>query len=293
MTDSSRRAVVLSGGGLLGAAWQAGLLRGLTEAGVDLAGADTVIGTSAGSLSGASFTMGGDPQELLRILDQAVASVESFVTPERFGRMFEIMAQAAAEDSPEAGRRRIGQAALEAETIAEADFGPKFSFLGEKWPDGFVCTAVEATSGAFQAWASGSNVPLFRAVASSCAAPLVFPAVDIDGRRYLDGGLNSNLNSELAREFGRILAVSCLPVTTPVPDAGPMADSMAAQVAAELEERRAAGSQVELIEPGPEFLDVTDGGRNYMVRANVQPAFEAGLRQALGAAQRVSEMWTA
>ncbi|MFG1609822.1 patatin-like phospholipase family protein [Actinoplanes sp. NPDC049265] len=293
MSDATRRAVVLSGGGLLGAAWEAGLLRGLTDAGVDLAAADSVIGTSAGSLSGASFTLGGDPKELLSTLDLAIESTEPFVTPERFSTMFEIMAQAAADVSPEAGRRRIGRAALEVESIDEPAFVEKFSFLGEKWPQAFVATAVEATSGEFQSWSHSSGVPLFRAVASSCAAPLVFPAVKIKGRPYLDGGLKSNLNSDLARGHGRILAVSSLLVTTPVPDAGPMHDMMAAQVVMELEERRQEGSQVELIEPGPEFIEITDGGRDYMVRSRIQAAFDAGLHQAAQAAQRISDLWTA
>ena len=42
-----RRALVLGGGGITGIAWQIGLLKGLTDAGVDLSAADTVIGTSA------------------------------------------------------------------------------------------------------------------------------------------------------------------------------------------------------------------------------------------------------
>lgn len=42
------RALVLGGGGVTGIAWQVGVLAGLHSAGVDLSGADAVIGTSAG-----------------------------------------------------------------------------------------------------------------------------------------------------------------------------------------------------------------------------------------------------
>ena len=42
------RALVLGGGGVTGVAWELGLLAGLAAAGVDLTGADLVVGTSAG-----------------------------------------------------------------------------------------------------------------------------------------------------------------------------------------------------------------------------------------------------
>ncbi len=44
------RAVVLGGGGVAGVAWEIGLLAGLVAEGVDLTGADAVVGTSAGSV---------------------------------------------------------------------------------------------------------------------------------------------------------------------------------------------------------------------------------------------------
>jgi predicted acylesterase/phospholipase RssA len=50
---SPTRALVLGGGGAVGVGWQTGLLTGLREAGVDLAGAESIVGTSAGALVGA------------------------------------------------------------------------------------------------------------------------------------------------------------------------------------------------------------------------------------------------
>lgn len=49
-------ALVLGGGGLTGIGWEIGVLAGLAEAGLDLADADVVIGTSAGSIVGAHLT---------------------------------------------------------------------------------------------------------------------------------------------------------------------------------------------------------------------------------------------
>src|SRR5215467_4527512 len=45
-------------------AWEVGLLAGLTAQGLDLAGADLVVGTSAGALAGAQLTSGTSLAEL-------------------------------------------------------------------------------------------------------------------------------------------------------------------------------------------------------------------------------------
>jgi NTE family protein len=45
------RALVLGSGGIVGIAWEIGVLAGLAEHGVDLREADLVIGTSAGAVA--------------------------------------------------------------------------------------------------------------------------------------------------------------------------------------------------------------------------------------------------
>lgn len=65
------RALVLSGGGLVGVAWESGLLAGLSESGVDLAGADLIVGTSAGSFVGAQVAVGRSASS---IVDSIVAA---------------------------------------------------------------------------------------------------------------------------------------------------------------------------------------------------------------------------
>src|SRR3954468_18850847 len=61
---SMKRALVLGGGGITGIAWEIGLLKGLRDLGVDLTAADTVIGTSAGSVVGAQLTSAFDLDDL-------------------------------------------------------------------------------------------------------------------------------------------------------------------------------------------------------------------------------------
>ena len=57
-------ALVLSGGGTSGVAWEIGVLKGLRDAGVDLTRSDLVVGTSAGAIVGANIVLGRDLEEL-------------------------------------------------------------------------------------------------------------------------------------------------------------------------------------------------------------------------------------
>src|SRR4029077_19012245 len=56
--------LVLAGGGAAGNAWELGLIAGLSDAGVDVTGADLIIGPSAGSTVAAHITSGTRPAEL-------------------------------------------------------------------------------------------------------------------------------------------------------------------------------------------------------------------------------------
>ncbi len=62
---SKRTALVLGGGGVLGAAWMVGALCALEEVrGVDVGDMDVIVGTSAGSVIGALLAAGVTPQQL-------------------------------------------------------------------------------------------------------------------------------------------------------------------------------------------------------------------------------------
>jgi NTE family protein len=49
LSTTTKRALVLSGGGTAGGAWMLGLIDGLRKHGVDLGDADLIVGTSAGA----------------------------------------------------------------------------------------------------------------------------------------------------------------------------------------------------------------------------------------------------
>ena len=73
---ADRRALVLGGGGITGAAWEIGLMAGLAQAGVDLTSADVVVGTSAGSVAGSQILSGVRLEQLYaRQLEDPTAEV--------------------------------------------------------------------------------------------------------------------------------------------------------------------------------------------------------------------------
>ena len=147
-------------------------------------------------------------------------------------------------------------------------------------------------TGALRVWDAAAGVPLQRAVASSCAVPMVFPPVTIDGTRYMDGGLRTPLNADLAAGHAAVIVVSCLALALPEGASDPVFDAMAAQIDAELAVLRDGGATVELIGPGPEFLEVSGWGAELMNPARVAGAYEAGVRQAAAEADRLRAIWT-
>ena len=70
--------------------------------------------------------------------------------------------------------------------------------IGGDWPKRFACTAVDATSGEFKVWREEDGVDLARAIASSCSVPGIYPAIAINDRMWMDGGMRSGTNVDVA-----------------------------------------------------------------------------------------------
>ena len=106
------RALVLGGGGVTGIAWEIGLLHGLAEGGVDVTTADTLIGTSAGSVVGTQITSGRSLSELYaEQLEPADAEIGAEFTTRTMVRM---AVPAILPGHPYTKRRRLGRAAARA-----------------------------------------------------------------------------------------------------------------------------------------------------------------------------------
>jgi NTE family protein len=83
------------------------------------------------------------------------------------------------------------------------------------WPaTNLLITAVDAQTGELRVFDRTGDVPLVQAVAASCAVPMVWPPVTIEGRRYVDGGARSVANADLAKGCGRIVVIAPLTANT-------------------------------------------------------------------------------
>lgn len=276
---SEGRALVLGGGGVTGVAWEIGLLHGLAERGVDLSGADLFVGTSAGSVVAAQITRGRPladlyAHELADTSGDRNAAIGS-------GVLVRFVAASAFPGDRRRGRAWLGRAALRARTVPES--ARRAAIMArvpdDAWPrTPLRVTAVEAETGETAVFDAGSGVSLIDAVAASCAVPLVWPPMTVNGTRYIDGGVRSVANVDLARGHDRVVVIA------PVTAALRRADRPAAQAAA-----LGPGVRSAVLSPGEAAR--TAIGRNPLSPDRRAAAAEAGRAQAAEVADRVRAVW--
>jgi len=282
-------ALVLGGGGALGIAWEAGLLAGLAEGGLDVSGADLIIGTSAGSVVGAQIALGAAPQDLLAeqlgpergSAAALLSEIDLVATQNIFARWAGIT-----EVTPQV-RAEIGAMALAAKTASEERWLALFEErLGESaWPERrLLITSVDCQTGDLQIWDRHSGVSLTLAVASSCAVPGLFPPVTINGRRYTDGGVRSGTSGDLASGYESVLIVA--PIGARSDGIDPV---LGKQAHAEADALGEAGSSVELVFPDAAALEAI--GLNRMDASRRGVSAQAGVAQGKGLAPRLVEAW--
>jgi NTE family protein len=270
-------ALVLGGGGVVGIAWETGVLAGLRQAGLDLSKVDLIVGTSAGSVVGAQVATGCDLDELYaRVIQPPDPAVERAPAVD-----IAAFTQAYQEAAPngvmtQAARARLGALALAAtHTPTEAS---RLETIQARlpihvWPDRrLLVTAVDALDGGFVVWDKSAGVPLPLAVASSCAVPLIYPPMTINGRRYLDGGVRSATNADLAQGCDGVIILAVMA----------RQPGLAAPVEAEAGRLRANGNRVEIIVPDDAAMQAF--GPNLLDPASRVAAAQAGFAQAAPAA---------
>jgi NTE family protein len=288
------RSLVLGGGGPVGIAWEIGLAAGLAEAGLALARADRVIGTSAGSFVGASLVSGRRPEDLVNSqIEQAEreraaraeAKGEKRTAPDLTPLLRFMARRKPGEEPSRESLAEMGAFALNATTMPEESFVASFGAIakdGAAWPKGFACTAVNALDGSFTTWDESSGVPTGRAIASSCSVPGVFPPITIKGRRYIDGGVRSATNADLAKGAGRVLLVAVMTNVSP--------EWARAGIDREIGVLRASGAEVRLIVPDEGCREVF--GVNLMDGARRDEVVRAGVRQGRMEAEGLREFWS-
>jgi len=306
-----RVGLVLGAGGVQGGAWLTGGLDALASAtGWDPATADVVVGTSAGSVI-SSLCVAGIPAW--------------FMVAHSAGETFEGVTDARGRPASEADRSGGAQFRLErawppigpgswslalSSLRAPHRLSPGAAFAG--WaPRGFISTEPlkeiirsVVPSGWTEHpnhwtvacdYATGRRVPFGRegspqadladAVAASCAIPGFYHPVEIDGRRYVDGGIYSTSNLDLVRDEHLDLVICLNPTSSlhparawnPLERMGTlMRTASGRRLGREAKRVRADGAKVILIQPTGEDLAVI--GPNLMSRKDRNPVIETAQR---------------
>lgn len=274
-------ALVLGGGGVAGIAWELGVLDALAGAGVDLTGADRIIGTSAGAAVGAQLRTGESldslcARQLVPAEQTAELQVESSLDAliEQFAACFE-----GAPDAIEV-RQRLGAVALGAPTVDEsARLAVIESRLAShEWSDlELFVTAVDAFTGEFKVFDRHSGVPLVSAVAASCAVPGIWPPVTIGETRFIDGGVRSGSNADLAEGCDIVVIIS------------PFAGGFGPTVEVEAASLREQGAIVEVI--AADESSTAAFGTNVLDPATRGPSLREGRRQGAIEVERIAKVW--
>ena len=288
----SKRALVLGGGGSTGNAWLIGVLAGLADAGLDVTGADLVIGTSAGATAAAQVAGAALDELYAAVLDtprQRTAPPGSGSGPgparpvsdhlERTGRII-----ASSQDAADM-RRRMGALALDLAAAHDATARWRETVAARlpsrDWPQHeLLITAVDAHIGTPVVFDRHSGVDLVDAVAASCASGFAYR---IGNGSYIDGGYRRNENADLAAGCGRVLVLSPFGGRTRMPLEWDM------QLSAQVDELRAGGSVVEAIFPDADSEHMF--GANAMDLSLRPAAAQAGYYQGKALAGRLAAFW--
>ncbi len=272
----ARVGLVLGAGGIVGQAYHAGVLAALEhDLGWDPRSAEVIVGSSAGSVTGAALRLGVPARDL------ACLAVESPLSPEG-GPLLERLVPEPLDLPPfDAGsilrpwrlptahllarlarRPWAFRPAVAASTMLPAgtvDLSQHTGVLDEvgggRWPDGlWICAARRSDGKRVVFGREGSpEAKLSEAVAASCAIPGYFAPVEIGGRHYLDGGVHSPTSADVLwlSRFDLVIVVSPMSAAggrVPTADA-PMRWSAHNRLQREVTRLRKAGTEVVRIEP--------------------------------------------
>ncbi len=211
---TSKRGLVLAGGGLAGIAWELGVLRGIEDESAQTARAlrdsDVMLGTSAGSAVAAQLGSGLSLDELYqRQLSGASKEIDPGVAIDDITGLFlDAVSDRGATTAQKL--QRIGQVAASTTTVPEAVRRDVIAqrLPSHDWPQRDLrITAIDIGTGELVAFDRRSGVDLIDAVAASCAVPGAWPPVTIGGRRYIDGGVGSTMNLRLADDCDAVVVL--------------------------------------------------------------------------------------
>jgi NTE family protein len=192
-TDRPMTALVFAGGGTRGAV-QIGMLQVLAEHGFV---PDRIYGTSVGAINGAGFAGDPTPEGVERMARTWVGLGRDDVFPQ--GRLHGPWMYFQQRDSvySNSGLRKI------------IEDGVPFARL-EDAPIPFEVVVTSLVDGRERWFTYG---PAADIILASAALPAIFPPVEIDGERYMDGGVVNNVPIRRAIDAGakRVVVLMCAP----------------------------------------------------------------------------------
>lgn len=285
------KALVLSGGGITGIAWELGILLGLKDGRADVTDAELIIGTSAGSSVGAQITSELSLEELYKL--QLIPIEETKENMIEFdGDEFRKMMAAAIMSSPDpqTARARIGEAALAATTMSEEE---RLELTASRLPNDkwnperkLITNTVNALTGEWVTFDKDSDVPLVLAVTASSAVPGIYPPTRINEQYYIDGGMSSGTNADLAKGYDLVLIL----VAEPSMIHSVMGPTMhRITFDEELAKLKKSGSKVMVITPNEDSLKAK--GPNPLDVNFRAASAKAGRKQGKNLAMEVKKLW--
>lgn len=210
MTAPLRLGVVFGAGGYAGAAFHRGVVAAMREAGLDPAGADVLVGTSAGSVVAAKLRENAPA----RPGPQARPADRAFLR--RRGAMVELVRRP---------REGINALLLRPEfRVGRLDLAHILDDVraahGTSWPPAPLwVVAVRRADGRRVVFGrpGAPAVDVASAVAASCAVPGYVAPVQLDGVGYVDGGVHSPTNADLLADCELDLVVVSSPMSADLP----------------------------------------------------------------------------
>jgi NTE family protein len=221
---TSKRALVLAGGGIAGIAWETGILQGIADESPEtvdaLLASDILVGTSAGSTVSAQLGSGLSLEELFeRQVGAESAELDPGVSIDNVTDLF-VKAMLTPNTTEAQKLQGIGAVALNTVTVDPAVRRRVIEqrLPSHDWPHRVLrISAIDIDTGELVTLDSRSGVSLVDAVAASCAVPGVWPVVTIGRRRFMDGGIGSPVNMALAADCDTAVALVPQGRTTPSP----------------------------------------------------------------------------
>ncbi|MCK5280105.1 MAG: patatin-like phospholipase family protein [Cyclobacteriaceae bacterium] len=174
--------VSLSGGGSRGIV-HLGILKAIDEAGIKLS---MVTGTSAGAIVGAFYCSGYSPDNIMEIIMET--------------KLFKYVRPAISFSG-----------LLKLETIVSVfkKYLKNDSFDALNIPLVVAATNVRTGTNAFL-----HDGPLVQSILASCAVPVIFEPIKLNGEIYIDGGILNNLPVEpLIGHCDVIIGINCNPIS--------------------------------------------------------------------------------